>query len=74
MRYNEEKKLLIVDVKEAVATARRGMSTYTAFDEEEPVFSDLRLPDGYTKENAVMLSRELEVRGLCFKIEGKAFF
>lgn len=72
MIYDEEKKLLTVEVKEAVATARRGMSTYTAHDEEEPVFSDLRLPDGYSAESAVLLSRELEVSGISFKIEGKA--
>ena len=72
MIYDEEKKLLTVDVKEAVATARRGMSTYTAHDEEEPVFSDLRLPEGYSRETTVLLSRELEVSGISFRIAGKA--
>lgn len=72
MRYDEEKKLLTVDVKEAVATARRGISAYTVFDEEEPIFSDLRLPDEYTSEDTVILSRELEVSGYNFCIEGRA--
>ncbi len=72
MRYNEEQKLLIVDVKEAVATARRGISSYTVFDEEEPAFSDIPLPKGYCSEDFVNLSRELEISGYRFRIEGKA--
>ena len=72
MRYDEEKKLLITDVKEAVATARRGMSSYTVFDEDEPAFSDGRLPSGYNADNIAELSREFEFSGYSFRIDGKA--
>jgi len=72
LRYDEEKKLLIVDVKEAVSCARRGMSSYTVFDEDEPLFSNSRLPDGYSEKDTVMLSRELDVSGYSFRIEGRA--
>ncbi|MBE6537213.1 MAG: ATP-dependent DNA helicase [Ruminococcaceae bacterium] len=72
MIYDEEKKLLILDVKEAVSTARRGISTNTVFDEDEPRFSAMRLPEGYSKESIVKLSRELELSGYNFRIEGEA--
>lgn len=72
MRYDNEKKTLVLDVREAVATARRGMSSYTVFDEEEPEFSESRLPDGYKANGIISLSREFELNGYNFLIEGKA--
>ena len=72
MRYDEEKRILTLDVKEAVATARRGMSAYAVADEDEPEFSEQRFPDGYKKEDEIKLSREFEFSGYNFLIEGEA--
>lgn len=72
MRYDEEKKLLILDVKEAVATARRGMSSYTVFDEEEPASSAQDIPSEYLGRSPIKLFREFESSGYDFRIEGTA--
>lgn len=72
MKYDEEKKLLIIDVKEAVATARRGMSSYTVFDDEEPVFSEQSIPAEYKNGEEAFFFREFELSGYNFRIEGKA--
>ena len=68
MRYDEEKELLITDVREAVATARRGLSTYTVSDEEEPSFAEIKQKG----ESLIALTREVENSGYKFLIQGTA--
>ncbi len=70
MIYDEEKGLLITGVKEAVATARRGMSAYTVTDDEEPDISEA-LPDG-KKTNFIELPKEYGHSGYNFLINGRA--
>ena len=72
MVYDEEKRLLIISVKEAVATARRGMSTYTATDDEEPDISESLLDGKDKKAGFLELSKEYEHSGYNFLISGKA--
>ena len=72
MIYDSEKHLLIADVKEAVATARRGLSTYTVFDEEEPFFPEAHSHGEHESGSIVTLSREIEHSGYNFLIRGSA--
>ena len=72
MIYDEEKGLLITDVKEAVATARRGMSAYTGSDDEEPDISNSALCRANKKESFIELTREYEHSGYNFLIRGRA--
>ena len=72
MIYDEEKGLLITDVKEAVATARRGMSAYTGSDDEEPDISDSALCRANKKGSFIELTREYEHSGYNFLIRGRA--
>lgn len=40
MRYDEKKNEILISVREFVSTSRRGISTATCFDEDEPIFRD----------------------------------
>ena len=70
MRYSTENKTLYVSVREAVATARRGISTYTPHDSEEPTIFDGLLPAGYTMSDKLHLEYDFERDGYTFRMQG----
>ncbi len=72
MKYVKDDEILYVNVREAVNTARRGISSYSPSDTDEPHISDGLLPDGYTKEDYVRLECDFECGGYSFKIYGEA--
>ena len=72
MKYDKENDLLQIDVREAVMTARRGMSTYTVTDDEEPEFARPILPNGYLDTDKINLKFKTEIEDLIFLICGEA--
>ena len=72
MRYVNDEEKLYVSVKEAVSTARRGISSYSPSDSDEPQISDGLLPEGYAKGDAVRLEYDFEYGGYSFRIHGEA--
>lgn len=72
MRYSETDDVLLIDVREAVMTARRGMSSYMITDSEEPEFSHYALPDDYSESDKVNLSLKVTADSLDFLITAEA--
>ena len=63
MRYEPENNILHVDVREAVAYARRGISGYTVADEDEPSFGKEGFPGGFSPDDYRELSLSCEIEG-----------
>ena len=74
MKYDTSSGKLSVSVREAVATARRGISGYTPLDSEEPEFSTSPLPDFYKKDNKHLLSRDFDIENYTFCVYGELSF
>lgn len=72
MRYDREENRLHITVREAVSTARRGISAYCPPDSDEPEFFDSALPQNFNKSNESMLECDFESGGHSFRLFGKA--
>ena len=72
MRYDSVKNRLCVSVREAVSTARRGISEYSPVDAEEPEFSSIILSEEYTKQDEIKLECERVIGDYNFLISGTA--
>lgn len=72
MRYCENEKRLFVSVREAVSTARRGISAYCPHDSDEPEFCDAALRSKFTKAEEVNLELDFEAGGYSFRLYGNA--
>ncbi len=63
MRYDAENDILHIDVREAVAYARRGISGYTVSDEDEPLFGRSDSPHGFAPEERKALALPYDIGG-----------
>ena len=70
MRYDSEKNLLHLSVRELVSYARRGISGYTPFDEEEPEFLSSYEEKNVSKDNKCLLYREFCIDNYHFVVYG----
>ena len=70
MRYDKEKGLISVSVREAVTTARRGMSGYLTHDEDEPELSGTKRHTGFTEDEKKELKLPFTVSGIGFELFG----
>lgn len=72
MRYDSNENLLHVSVREAVSTARRGISTYGPRDTDEPEFCGAALPSGFDKTEEISLECDFNIGEYRFHLYGKA--
>ena len=72
MRYDRENNKLHVSVREAVSTARRGISSYCPHDSDEPDFCDASLQRGLDRSKEVLLECDFERGGYSFRLYGNA--
>ena len=71
MRYNSDDGKLYVSVREAVSSARRGISSYCPQDSDEPEFCGAALR-GNKADDSAILECDIESGGYVFRLYGRA--